>query len=139
MTSETVPWMLSDAVGAYSGKISCCTPLVRKPAGIINLVLSPIPSSAKTSGYIDLLLSPIPSSAKTSGYIDLLLSPIPSSAKTSGYIDLLLSPIPSPTQIHKNTDRLLFWPPVSIWFINIYFINGLLQPVCLHVLELLQH
>ena len=34
MTSETVPWMLSDDVGAYLNKISFCAPLVRKPAGI---------------------------------------------------------------------------------------------------------
>ena len=37
--------------GAYSGKIFCCAPLIRRPAGIINLVLYPIPSPAKTSGY----------------------------------------------------------------------------------------
>ena len=41
----------SDIVGAYPGKISCCAPLARKPVGIIDLVLSPIPSPAKASGY----------------------------------------------------------------------------------------
>ena len=41
----------SEIPGAYSDKISCYAPLVRKPVGIINLVLYPIPSPAKTSGY----------------------------------------------------------------------------------------
>ena len=33
----------------------------------------------------------------------------------------------------------MFWPPVSILFFNIYFTKDLLQSVCLHILELLQH
>ena len=35
MTSETVPWILSDAVGAYSGKISCCAPMFRCRWGLL--------------------------------------------------------------------------------------------------------
>lgn len=69
MTNETVPpWMLSVAVGlilakslsaprwseipgAYSDKISFYAPLVRKPVGIIGLILYPIPAPAKVGGY----------------------------------------------------------------------------------------
>ena len=35
MTSETVPWMLSDDVGAYSGKISCCAPISQYRRGLL--------------------------------------------------------------------------------------------------------
>ena len=43
MTSETVPWMLSDAVGAYLNKISFYAPLVRYRRGLSwqNLLLRP--------------------------------------------------------------------------------------------------
>ena len=43
MTSETVPWMLSDAAGAYFGKISFCAPLFPYRRGLSwqNLFLRP--------------------------------------------------------------------------------------------------
>ena len=43
LINETVPWVLLDAAGAYSGKIFCCAPLVRDPRGLFwqNLLLRP--------------------------------------------------------------------------------------------------
>ena len=41
----------SEIPGAYSDKISFYAPLVRKPVGIIGLILYPIPAPAKVGGY----------------------------------------------------------------------------------------
>ena len=69
-----------DIARAYLDRISFCAPLSRYRQGLSwqNLFLRP--AVRKPNGIIDLVLPSIPSSAKTSGYIDLLFPHIPSSA-----------------------------------------------------------
>ena len=47
----------SEIPGAYSDKISFCAPLVQKPAGIIGLVLPPIPSPTQIHKNTDRQMS----------------------------------------------------------------------------------
>ena len=115
MTSETVPWMLSDAAGAYFGKISFCAPLFPYRRGLSwqNLFLRPaLPISP---GLILAKFLSAPRSSHIAGaYFDEISCYAPlyesqrvyrlgfsshaSSTKASGYIGLILSHIPSSTK-----------------------------------------
>lgn len=115
--------MLSDAAGAYSDKIFCCAPLVRDPRGLFwqNLLLRP--ADPKSPGLI-----PTKSLAKPhwSDFFRVQIAWIRSQyPRPHKYIKIL-------------TGRYLRCPSVFL-SVNIYFINSLLQPVRLHILELLQH
>ena len=115
------------------------------------------PDIPVSTGLITAKSLSVPRCTKVEGIIDLILSHIPASVKVGGYnrpdfvshtrfrkfcwVQIACFCLPYPRQ-HKYikilTGRCLRCPSVFL-SVNIYFINGLLQPVCLHVLELLQH
>ena len=127
------------------------------PPGLILAKSLAKPRCTKAKGYIDLVLSSIPSSAKASGYnqpgfASHTLVRVDQRVYRLGFVSHTLarkffrvqiawirSQYPRPHKYIKIlTVRYLRCPSVFL-SVNIYFINGLLQSVRLHILELLQH
>ena len=158
LTKSLAATRCPDIAGAYSDKISCCDPLPRYHRGSFgqNLLLRPLSRYCQGSFWQNLLLSPaVPIS---SGLIltKSLAKPrwserSPGLIPTKSFaaprwsdffrvqIAWIRSQYPRPHKYIKIlTGRYLRCPSVFL-SVNIYFINGLLQPVRLHILELLQH
>ena len=129
----------------------------RRPEGIINLVLYPIPLPAKTSGYnqpgfASYTLARVDQRVYRLGFVSHTLVRVDQRVYRLGFVSHTLarkffrvqiawirSQYPRPHKYIKIlTGRYLRCPSVFL-SVNIYFINGLLQSVRLHILELLQH
>ena len=153
------PYLRPDGT-TTSGRITpkfLFAPRCTKVEGIIDLILSHIPASAKTSGYnqpgfASYTLVRVDQRVYRPGFVSYTLVCEDQRVYRLGFVFHTLarkffrvqiawirSQYPRPHKYIKIlTGRYLRCPSVFL-SVNIYFINDLLQPVCLHVLELLQH
>ena len=122
LINETVPWMLSDAAGAYSDKISCCAPLVQDPRGLFRQNLLLRPAGPRSPGLIPTKSLATPRWSEIPGaYSGKIFCYAPLVRFLQGTDSLNPISIPSSAQIHKNTDGQISSLSISIFVCQYLF------------------